>query len=71
RICQGIGFPGFSAGHPTPTPPLVHTLFRAGLCLQTFQISLRREHPVHLSSMKLRRLLQLQYLERVKLLCGF
>src|SRR5699024_12874337 len=40
-------FPVFWAGHPTSPPPLVHVLFRAGLCLRTFQIFPHGKHPVH------------------------
>lgn len=47
QCANDTGFPGFPAGHPTLPPPLVHMLFRAGLCLQTFQILLHRRHPVH------------------------
>jgi hypothetical protein len=52
ECANGTGFPGFSAGHPALPPPLVHILFRAGLCLQTFQIPLHRRHPVHPSLLR-------------------
>jgi len=62
RYAIRIGFPVFWAGHPISPPPLVHTLFRAGLCLQTFQILLHRRHPVHPSFWE-RMLLRLRYLK--------
>src|SRR5699024_9464920 len=61
RYAIRIGFPVFWAGHPISPPPLVHTLFRAGLCLQTCQILLHRRHPVHPSFWD-RMLLRLRYL---------
>lgn len=47
RCAPCAGFPDLWAGHPSPPPPLVHILFRAGLCLQTLRILLCRRHPVH------------------------
>src|SRR5699024_5889489 len=40
RYAIRIGFPVFWAVHQISPPPLVHTLFKAVLCLQTYQIRL-------------------------------